>query len=122
MRHLVPVILIICLASIKSNAQSTYINPNTDLKKSAKEWGDYIKSIDKIKFSSQRIDSSGRVWTNGNNYDTLFIEPGKYIKYIKIGDRVYKIESPVLTEVPKIDTGSGIMGGYTTTPRLIWRQ
>ena len=33
--------------------------------------------------------------------DTLYINYSPIIKFIKIGDRVYKIESPTLTEVPK---------------------
>ena len=33
------------------------------------------------------------------NSDTLFILPNDKIHFIKIGDRVYKIESPTLTEV-----------------------
>ena len=38
------------------------------------------------------------------NSDTLFILPKDKIHFIKIGERVYKIESPTLTEVNKIDT------------------
>lgn len=35
------------------------------------------------------------------NNDTLFILPNDKIHFIKIGERVYKIESPTLTEVKK---------------------
>lgn len=31
--------------------------------------------------------------------DTLFISPGAILNYIKIGNRVYKINSPTLTEI-----------------------
>ena len=39
------------------------------------------------------------------NNDTLFIIPNDKIHFIKIGERVYKIESPTLTEVKKEEFG-----------------
>jgi len=62
--------------------------------------------------------------------DTLEVFPGKQIKFIKVGDRVYRIESPRLTEVVSdspvwIDRNGGVgkiqllTDPYRTT--LEWR-
>lgn len=50
-----------------------------------------------------------------NGSDTLEIFPGKQIKFIKIGDRVYKIESPRLVEVTLPITTIVSTGAITIT-------
>jgi hypothetical protein len=58
-----------------------------------------------VKFNKSQIIqttiSDSGAWLCRVLKDTLLIPVTNEIKFIKIGDRVYKIESPTLTEVPK---------------------
>ncbi len=71
-------------------------------------------------FVLKKIQEALRATSNIHWYvtkDTITIKYG--INFIKIGDRVYKIESPILTEVPKADTfwrWDGVKGTFFYQP------
>ena len=50
------------------------------------------------------------------NSDTLVINHTGLMRFIKIGERVYKIESPTLTEVKPVSVGTGINRLFSNQP------
>ncbi len=82
------------LGSIKSYSQTKGTNSALDVY-TIKGSSDY---------PSYKVHEPSKIWCFNYSGDTLLIKDVSTFKYIKIGDRVYKIESPTLTEVVKQDT------------------
>lgn len=84
MKYLIPLITI-CLLSFKSNGQKIQYQIIPD---------NTIKYFDIIVFGSHGFNAQLAIGS-----DTLEITATGRVKFIKIGERIYKIESPTLVEV-----------------------